>query len=316
MSQFPWYLVIFIALSELPFSHAAEPNEALKVAANEKADATTRATAISKLTSIPFTETKSLFTQCLGVRQPLPVQMAALQALTHYDSADVPSVLFGAWPSMTPKTRKLAMETLLAKPAWVGVVLDAIEKKQVLITDLEPAQIQTLQKSSDDKIRGRSAKLFSDSPLSQKEELLRKYRPTLKLKGDITKGKALFQESCVSCHKLEGTGEVVGPDLRLLKKRDSDSLLMSILDPNREVLSKYYAYLLVTDEETIFSGMIGGETALTVTILTSDGKSEIVQRANIQKLLSTGISAMPEGLEEKIDLQGMADLLAFLHSIR
>ena len=91
---------------------------------------------------------------------------------------------------------------------------------------------------------------------------------------------------------------------------------MSTLDPNREVLPQFYAYLLVTDEETIFSGMIAAETATSVTILKSDGKSETVQRANIQTLRSTGISAMPGGLEEKIDLKAMADLLAYLIPIQ
>jgi len=305
-----------MALGVLEFSRGAEPNEARKIAANEKVDPTVRANAIRKLTSIPFAETKPVLSNCLGVRQPLPVQMAALQVLAHYDSVDVPAIVLGAWPAMTPKIRNIAVETLFAKPAWAGVVLDAVEKKLVLNTDLEPARVLALQKSSDEKIRVRSAKLFTANAVSEKEDVLRKYRPTLKLKGDIAKGKALFQDSCVSCHKVGGTGEVVGPDLRSIKKRDPESLLTSILDPNREVLSKFYAYLLVTDEETIFSGMIADESALTVTILKSDGKSETVQRANIQKLLSTGISAMPEGLEDKIDRQVMADLLAFLISIK
>ena len=41
-----------------------------------------------------------------------------------------------------------------------------------------------------------------------------------------------------------------------------------------------------------------------------------VQRVNIASLRSTGLSAMPEGLEEKISLQAMADLLAYLNSIK
>jgi hypothetical protein len=44
--------------------------------------------------------------------------------------------------------------------------------------------------------------------------------------------------------------------------------------------------------------------------------NEIVQRVNIASLRSTGLSAMPEGLEDKISLQAMADLLAYLNSIR
>jgi hypothetical protein len=44
--------------------------------------------------------------------------------------------------------------------------------------------------------------------------------------------------------------------------------------------------------------------------------SETMQRVNIASLRGTGLSAMPEGLEEKLDVRAMADLLAYLNSIR
>lgn len=136
------------------------------------------------------------------------------------------------------------------------------------------------------------------------------------MKGDATKGKMVFKESCAACHKLDGVGEAVGPDLTSIKGRGLESALTNIIDPNREVLPQFYTYLLVTDDDTIISGMIAAETANTVTIRKTDGMSETVQRVKIASLRSTGLSAMPEGLEEKIDLQAMADLLAYLNSIK
>jgi putative heme-binding domain-containing protein len=134
------------------------------------------------------------------------------------------------------------------------------------------------------------------------------------LKGDAAKGKVLFKETCASCHKLEGVGEAVGPDLAAIKNRGLESVLTNILDPNREVLPQYYSYLLITDGDVILSGMISVETANTVTIRKTDGMSETVQRVNIASLRSTNLSAMPEGLEDKLDLQAMADLLGYLIS--
>ena len=93
-------------------------------------------------------------------------------------------------------------------------------------------------------------------------------------------------------------------------------MLVNILDPNREVLPQYYTYILTTDAEVTITGMISAETANTVTVRRADGTSETVQRVNIASLRSTGLSAMPEGMEEKIDLQAMADLLAYLGSIK
>ncbi len=290
--------------------------DATRTAADDKADPAARATAVRTLTLAPFAETKPLLAKCLDVRQPQPVHLAALEVLARYDSADVPALVLAAWPSMSPKIRATAVETLLARPAWVHAFLDAVEKKVVLPTDLEPARVQLLLKSPDEKVRTRVAKLFAGNGPSKRQDVLAKYQKALDLKGDTTKGKAVFKESCAACHKLDGVGEAVGPDLVSVKGRGLESVLTNIIDPNREVLPQYYTYLLVTDDDTIISGMIAAETANTVTIRKTDGMSETVQRVKIASLRSTGLSAMPEGLEEKIDLQAMADLLAYLNSIK
>jgi putative heme-binding domain-containing protein len=88
------------------------------------------------------------------------------------------------------------------------------------------------------------------------------------------------------------------------------------LDPNREVRPQYYSYLLVTEGDVILTGMIAAETANTVTIRKADGASETVRRVNVASLRGPGLSAVPEGLEDKLDRQAAADLLAYLRSNR
>jgi putative membrane-bound dehydrogenase-like protein len=290
--------------------------DATKTATDEKATPAVRVTAIRSLALASLSDAKALLAKCLDVRQPQPVQLAALETLAKHDSADVPAMVLAAWPAMSPKIRATAIETLLSRSEWVGAFLDAIEKKTVLPTDLDPARVQLLLKSPDAKLAARAAKLFAGTGPSKREDVIKKYQKALDLKGEVAKGKMVFKDSCASCHKLEGVGELVGPDLAAIKNRGTESVLTNILDPNREVLPQYYSYLLTTDEDVIISGMIAAETANTVTIRKTDGTSEAVQRVNIQSLRSTGLSAMPEGLEEKIDLQAMADLLAYLNSIK
>ena len=62
--------------------------------------------------------------------------------------------------------------------------------------------------------------------------------------------------------------------------------------------------------------MITAETANSLTIRKPDGGEETVLRLQIDELRSTGLSFMPEGLEKQIDVPAMADLLAYLGSIR
>ena len=290
--------------------------EARRTAVDAKAAPAVRAAAIRTLGLAPFAGVIAILSASLDVKQPQPVQLAALEVLARFDSANVPAVVLAAWPSMTPQIRSTATETLLSRAAWQNAFLDAVEKGIVRPADLDPARVQSLQKSSPTKVAERVAKLFGESALSKRKDVLAKYQKVTELKGDVAKGKLLFKDNCSACHRLEGVGEVFGPDLASIKNRGAEAVLTNILDPNREVLPQYYTYLLSTDEGTDLTGMIAAETGNTVTIRKADGKSETVQRVNISSLRSTGLSAMPEGLEAKLDLAAMADLLAYLGSIK
>jgi putative heme-binding domain-containing protein len=61
--------------------------------------------------------------------------------------------------------------------------------------------------------------------------------------------------------------------------------------------------------------MITAETANGITLRRADGTSETLARIDIEEMRSTGVSFMPEGLEQQIDVAAMADLLAYLKSI-
>jgi hypothetical protein len=48
----------------------------------------------------------------------------------------------------------------------------------------------------------------------------------------------------------------------------------------------------------------------------SEGPGIVILRNNIEEMTSSAVSLMPEGFEESIQLEEMADLLAFLLAIR
>jgi putative heme-binding domain-containing protein len=62
--------------------------------------------------------------------------------------------------------------------------------------------------------------------------------------------------------------------------------------------------------------MIAVETANSLTIRQPDGREETVLRHQVEELRSTGLSYMPEGLEKQINVPAMADLLAYLNSVK
>jgi len=69
-----------------------------------------------------------------------------------------------------------------------------------------------------------------------------------------------------------------------------------------------------TDGRTI-SGIIASEPATSLTLKRALGATDVVPRAQIEAVASTGLSLMPEGLEKGQTPQDLADLIAFLRSI-
>jgi len=60
--------------------------------------------------------------------------------------------------------------------------------------------------------------------------------------------------------------------------------------------------------------MLDSETASSLTLLRGDNFRESIAVVNIAELKNTQKSIMPEGMEQQIDHQAMADLLAYLMS--
>jgi putative membrane-bound dehydrogenase-like protein len=290
--------------------------DARQAVADERRSAAQRAAAVRTLGLAPFADVRDLFTNALQLRQPRPVQAAALETLARFDDPAVPGLVLDAWKQLSPTLRATATETLFARPAWVSAFLDAVEKGQIKPADVDPARIELLQVSADERLRERARKLFAATKLGKRQDVVAAYQKALQLKGDAAKGKAVFKNHCSTCHRLEGVGEAIGADLMAIRDRGTESVLLNILDPNREVKPQYLSYVVALDNGRTVTGMITAETATGITLRRLDGVSETFLRANIEDLRSTGMSFMPEGLEKQIDLQAMADLLAYLNSIK
>ena len=81
--------------------------------------------AIRTLGLAPFAEVHDLFGQLLQLRQPQPIQTAALETLAHFDQPGVPTLLVNAWPGLSPQLRATAAETLFSRPASVAGLSDS-----------------------------------------------------------------------------------------------------------------------------------------------------------------------------------------------
>jgi putative heme-binding domain-containing protein len=119
----------------------------------------------------------------------------------------------------------------------------------------------------------------------------------------------------MACHRAQGLGMEVGPDLVTVKTKGREALLAAILDPHKEVASQFIAYTFQTKDGQTLSGLISEDEAESVTLKMMGGAVASLARANIQGSSSAGLSLMPEGLEAGMSVQDMADLLTFIEEL-
>lgn len=286
-------------------------NTALNIAAADDA----RLQAINILGCGSFADERPAFDDLLSPQQPPPIQEAVLKILGRFSDTGVVEMLLTKWPNLTPGLRSSATEVLLSRPAWAESLLTAVEKKEVSAGDFDPARIALLKSHPSPGVREHAATVFAGSSVARRGDVVTNYQASLKLTGNPEQGRAVFKKSCSACHVLEGQGTQIGADLRSIRDKGREAVMLNVLDPNREINPQFLAYSVTTTEGRTITGMITEETPNNLTIRQADGTALPIPRTEIDEIESTGMSYMPEGLESQIDHQAMADLLAYLMSI-
>src|SRR5205823_3375889 len=175
-----------------------------------------------------------------------------------------------------------------------------------------PADQQRLLRHETRSISDRATKLLSAID-SDRQKIVASYKEVAGLKGDAQRGAALFQQNCAMCHEARDGRAQVGPDLGALADKSIETLLIAILDPNRAVEARYVNYTAVTKDEREFSGVLASETANSITLRSPAGE-EILLRADLRQLTSSGLSLMPTGFEKILTTQDAADVIAYINS--
>jgi putative heme-binding domain-containing protein len=141
-------------------------------------------------------------------------------------------------------------------------------------------------------------------------------RAILPLKGDALKGKAIFfdkRATCFTCHKIDGVGNDVGPDLSAIAKtRTRAFLLESILEPSRRVEQQYQSYVLRTLSGQTHTGLLVKKDDAGVVLKDAQNKLVTVPAKDIDTIDPSPKSLMADGLLRDFTAQEAADLLEFL----
>ncbi len=120
---------------------------------------------------------------------------------------------------------------------------------------------------------------------------------------------------CIKCHRLEGRGGLIGPDLsRVGSTFSPEKLVESILEPSKEVSPQFTTWAMTTLEGKVHTGMLVFENEGKTILGTAEGATLEFQTADVENRAPQKTSVMPEKLVDRMSQQEWVDLMAFLRS--
>ena len=138
--------------------------------------------------------------------------------------------------------------------------------------------------------------------------------------GDAERGREVFfgnaAASCRRCHKINGEGSDVGPDLsEIAKTKPRDYLLEAVVDPNAKIAEGFETAVFAMDDGRVLSGVVRGEDEKTFRVVAPTGEMQLVEKAHVEER-AKGKSGMPEDVMKQISRRELRDVVEFLSTLK
>jgi putative heme-binding domain-containing protein len=245
------------------------------------------------------------------------VRLEAIRAVAAYDDDALGKALIERYPSFSPAEKREAIQTLSSRRRYGRLLTDALAQKAISRTDVPPYAARQLRRvvgTPFTEVWGPVEQVASE------ERAFTRYRGLLNdatlARADAANGKAVYERTCGACHKLNGEGGAIGPDLTGSNRTNIEYLLFNVLNPNGEVQDAYKAVVITTRDGRTFSGTVASETDRQVTLRVVDRDAVAINKADIQSRETTNVSMMPVGLFDALTDREVIDLVGYLRMVR
>jgi hypothetical protein len=289
----------------------------MAVVTNEDAAGSERVAAADELLSFKSDDVETL-SAVLDIIKPQTspeLAIGLIEACRQCTAENAGSVLIERSASFTPQLKAAVVRVLLSRPATTVTLLTAFKSGAMDLADLTLDQKQALRAHPDRMIRVTAERLMEVGgglPDADREKVLQSLLPICEEDGDAKLGREMFVKHCSKCH-LHGTeGKNIGPNLTGMAVHPKHELLMHIIDPSRSVEGNFRIYTVATIDGVVINGMMSGESRTAITLVDSEAKEHQIAREDIEELVRSRKSLMPEGFEKQMTPGDISNLLQFL----
>lgn len=289
----------------------------LTVAKDEKQSDAARREACVQLVNFRRTDAdaaKELLT-IISPRTSPDLANGVIEAISRSEAPEVGATLVGALASLTPSVRPAVIRALLSRADWSAALLDGLDQGALQFGELSLDQKQSLTAHPSRRIAERARQLMARGgglPNADRQKVLEELMPLIEQRGDAVAGREVFKKQCMKCHTHSGEGTKIGPDLTGMAVHPKKELLTHIIDPSRSVEGNFRVYTVALNDGRTMNGLLASESKTAIEIFDAEGKKHAIQRDDIDELVASNKSLMPDGFEKQVKPEELTNLLEFL----
>jgi putative heme-binding domain-containing protein len=255
--------------------------------------------------------------ELLALLDEAPLRRDAIRAMASFDDERLARALLERYGSFGADEKLEAIHTLASRPRSGWRLTQAIQNGDVPRRDV-PAyvarQLRRVVGSGFVEIWGPLDALPAETAAD-----LEKYRALLTeeaLAGaDPRRGRAVFNRTCLTCHRMYGEGGLIGPEITGANRTDLSYVLGNVLTPSDVIQDDYRMVLVLTHEGRLYSGILAGENERQISLrVAGQDEPEIIPKSSIASREIAKVSMMPEGLLRELTDAEVLDLVAYLRT--
>jgi putative membrane-bound dehydrogenase-like protein len=295
------------------FRDAAAIHRAMAVAGDASKRADERLSALRDLAVVRSPGTVPFLIQLVRGDNDPQLKAEAIRALGGIDAPKVSADLLAEWEKLTPALRNEVVQVLSGRKDWASDLLKAVGQKKIDRTAINDNTVMRIQALKDNRLNAEIEKVWGRLRATPAEltALINKMRDELAAApGSFNRGRLVFDNQCAKCHKFDGRGHQVGPDIEGAG-RDIEYLLANVLDPNRVIGAPYFMRTVNLLNGRVETGVLQAEDDQSITLKTENAVLKQIQKKDIDDIKVQEKSLMPEGLGNNMSVQDFRDLVRY-----
>ena len=242
------------------------------------------------------------------------IRRDVIRAFAAYDDEKLADELLLRYPSFTGEEKLDVIHTLSARSASGWKLTMAIKDEVVPRRDVPAYVARILQRVVGNGFVEVWGPVESVAPERQAEiERISNLLANDSRVANLSNGRALFNRTCSTCHKLFGYGREIGPDITGANREDTNYLLGNILTPSADIQDDYRMSIILMDDGRVYSGVVADEDERLVRLRVADEPDPVpLPKSAIESRRLSTASMMPDGILDNFTDDEIVDLIHYL----